>query len=1448
MDFAVPAEPLRRGLAACIGTALLLCPTHGSAADVSADFRSELKQLRQTCVELDNTWHTMLRNLPDKGKSLTTVDLALKSLLTGKDLHIRIYCADGKPFRAMGWSPEWNQSEHAVKIDGLDITETEEAGRRLTTSIAVRLLWDGWVPMDSKDWAAWFTITCTIDGTELNGTYSAFTPEEQTSQLPKARGRVTGTLVAYSASTKRPAAIPEPKISGWDPYLAYRNARRRVQYAENRYQDIRAVAMAMTAGLPYRRAHECAVPARPRYDDYDPPSVARAKKIGKGKARVTLDDIEDDMDLGGLDDEPPKKEVSPAAKDPKTPRALAELRDMSKRAATLLALVKAYNKTATRKPFPLSNGDDPGDPLFHPWYKTLTPLAPNKKGTLVLPADAGAKGKQNWAAVSNWRLLGPFPLGEWYGFDDLRAPNKPNTYRDWTSLVPGLPEVVAHAGSAFTCDMFPSSRKGSRRCSAGGRKLTWKPIKPYNDFGGIAPPYLAARNPFYGRCLQPPGYNKDAGMDMAAFLFESEIRAPKDMELWTAIGMQARGMVWINGKLLWAGPADWKRGWLLGGSMRPPENRAEAVALLKVPFKKGENKLRFRLENGFCSSFFWARICTRGAPAEKARAKALFDTIANARKSLKPAVTGYQLRGDQTGVFTDSHPPIAWNLKKRHNIKWYTPLPYWSNGSPVLSKDRVFVPVEPDRLFCLDKETGKILWERRCGAYEILPEPERKKAHQLYDAWWAAVQERAKVPASMMRQPKWIRNSHMYYWEEQKKAAAEKNEREGASPEMIALLDKKAELEANPDPQAVQDELTKLLQQIEKLKAKELKNDPEFIKAQKIDDALRTTNGALIKFMNDRFGVSKLGGYWYDYDGYQFSTPITDGKHVWVKTGFGALACFDMDGKKKYIVRHGGTGSGSATIPSPMLVDGKIIIPLVRRDPGKTRGKGRNHVTVAFDAETGKELWSAPHLKCGWGAGTHVAMRLTNGKDSMAVVVSNGGTVIRTDDGKVLVESIGAMNDAVTMTVADDVLIFTATPPMSAVRLIMVDRDTVSFRPLWRRADSSQYQTAVAADGILFTFRGGSAGVRSVAGERWAALTRTRVTDGYRLNALPLFRKAGNFWSTTTASRDYVYHYGGDNLFSGAGSKQPMTMAVVERGESGDLLALNAVQRSYSGPAMEGNRLYMRGYQGIFCAEYTGATGKAYEARHIAQTLLDQIPADPPADRPVEDTTPSGYGSSKSRPQLDSGFAPGFWYFAGPFPANGKLPLPKEILKRGSWAADGTAKGAGWKLVGLTRKNLPGNNAYRWEVCGENFTLIDRQRRRVVDLARVVKLQPNTVYYLHAELNNSYDGTVLFEQTTPGVKCWFNGVEIAGGDRLRVRKSDSATRSNTLTLEIATGNDVPNELLISPRFWNCSNPKAEAAEWLNFIRKHKPRLQRVIALAPDSTEAGRAAAALKQAH
>ena len=85
-----------------------------------------------------------------------------------------------------------------------------------------------------------------------------------------------------------------------------------------------------------------------------------------------------------------------------------------------------------------------------------------------------------------------------------------------------------------------------------------------------------------------------------------------------------------------------------------------------------------------------------------------------------PAPVGW--RTDGTGANSSVRPPVEWSNEA--NILWATPMASWSNSSPIIVGDRLFVCSEPTSLVCLRLTDGKILWQKDNSTLELLPSAE----------------------------------------------------------------------------------------------------------------------------------------------------------------------------------------------------------------------------------------------------------------------------------------------------------------------------------------------------------------------------------------------------------------------------------------------------------------------------------------------------------------------------------------------------------------------------------------------------------------------------------------------------------------------------------------------------------------------------------------------------
>ena len=122
-------------------------------------------------------------------------------------------------------------------------------------------------------------------------------------------------------------------------------------------------------------------------------------------------------------------------------------------------------------------------------------------------------------------------------------------------------------------------------------------------------------------------------------------------------------------------------------------------------------------------------------------------------------------------------------------------------------------------------------------------------------------------------------------------------------------------------------------------------------------------------------------------------TPVCDGQFVYAVFGTGIVACYDMQGERKWIQHFNlkpATEYGRAT--SPVLVGGKLLVTL--------------SYLIAIDTETGKQVWqnkAVPELY-----GTPIAVKI----DGADAVVMPSGQVVRVQDGKILAAGLGGLNFA----------------------------------------------------------------------------------------------------------------------------------------------------------------------------------------------------------------------------------------------------------------------------------------------------------------------------------------------------------------------------------------------------------------------------------------------------
>jgi outer membrane protein assembly factor BamB len=258
------------------------------------------------------------------------------------------------------------------------------------------------------------------------------------------------------------------------------------------------------------------------------------------------------------------------------------------------------------------------------------------------------------------------------------------------------------------------------------------------------------------------------------------------------------------------------------------------------------------------------------------------------------------------------------------NVVWCTSMPGYGVSHPVPLGRRIFICSEPATLLCLDRRNGTILWQKTSSYSELEIEPDAR--------------ERLKDELAV---------------------TAELNKRQSAIQKEMDTLRGALVKEKTPK-EDIEPKLKPFHMRIEELKKEKLKLKLAVLYTQP--------------------GIHSVAGY-------SAPTPVTDGKEVFVAFGNGLVACYDLDGNRKWLKLIEHSNAAYAHAGSPILVAGRLLI----------------HFTdlVALDPKTGNEVWRLKHPT---SHGTPLATRIGD----VDVVLTPRGALVRARDGKLLADRLGS--------------------------------------------------------------------------------------------------------------------------------------------------------------------------------------------------------------------------------------------------------------------------------------------------------------------------------------------------------------------------------------------------------------------------------------------------------
>jgi hypothetical protein len=1204
-------------------------------------------------------------------------------------------------------------------------------------------------------------ITAAIAGGKIEGTYltAGVAPLPDTpwtdhtsdgqgwridsSPVPARQGAVSGTTRLAAMSPAVPQAPRSDLEEQWSA-----GAARKACWLEAKavvaYRQIYACALAIDAGLALEHAWELSPSyaiERPEMKADKPapkPSPTpgkRPKPGGKGASPVTpkntdLPDIGQPKDPFG---DPDSAKRPDDAEDEK--KLLSLLRPVAAHVAAMRRIAQGYRPGGPALPVVVGNSPC-DDPTFGPWFGE-EPLTGTKDSPNAVSAQLSTPGPVEWRRIAGWRFVGPFTA----------------TFRDCDA--PALPEVVPAWDLAEDGTSAYSAPATQPQAATGPALVKKDSTKDDDEEIPDVPPPEPSASQFSGlghthppTWLDPEKGGRALGIACMSYYGAADLTLADEKELWLGITVNDGGALWINDRLVWKSP------------MRRNPRSESQTWLLKARLVKGVNRLVFRGDNHIDDTFLSVWVCARGGPQAPDVARKQQEKVARAYESTPPS-TARGWRGDWTGKFAPTAPPVAWDVEKGINVLWRKKMDS-SHATPVIVGDRLFTCLEPHTLVCMNKNDGSILWQRNADIVEL------------------------RDPALR---------------EEAKKAREQADKAEA----QLAALG------------ATKDERIKAL-------------TATGLSAAQADERLRE----LGRLVNQRREILRKAGVsgpaWGLLTGHTISTPVTDGKHVWVKYNTGALACFDLDGNRKWMVDHGCSTGTNTHVPSPLLVAGRLIVML----PDAGFGTVFSYQTVTtivrgYDPQTGKLLWTARPAAgvCGEVTGTPVAMRLANGDETLDVIVTANGSVVRAQDGKILRMHLGTREKyGSPVTDGRNIVYITGPASKAAYELILRDRDQVGVRTLWHvyhpgvGYDSGNY--GLVHDGLLYAFG-------------WRLDILDAVTgDILAMRHEPLWIRPGRCYAPLALAGGHVYFADFGQFFA-----QPMGrhhgsgMSVAQTGRDGLILARNRVDLMTAGPCFEADRIYLRNHAYFTCLGYTGDEGRAFEAQAIARELLSQLFPDRPGSEPAialaARRAPGADAWQNFASMLWAKDIPDAWAMLGPVAHGQAQAVREELLKAELANISGNREGMTAGLVAgqKTCSVLHGYNAKTWKKDGR--------------LSFAGAGAGEGVHFFMSVVRNDFRRFLRVELDAPGTRLFIGGVEVRHNQVLDVPEGQIA-----LLLESAVPANVAENAGVKLRLWPSRGPDEDVADWQAGIKRRAEYLQNAVRLSPQSDAGRKAKAALEQ--
>ncbi len=862
------------------------------------------------------------------------------------------------------------------------------------------------------------------------------------------------------------------------------------------------------------------------------------------------------------------------------------------------------------------------------------------------------------------------------------------------------------------------------------------------------------------------------GVKRSFWFAHALLNSPREMDVWAEAKPRDAGQLWVNDRLAWVSELD------LDGVTLPK------VSVFRIHLKAGVNELVFRCrDDGINGSGTGFRLsfCTRGVPADAAT------VAARAAAASDGGGVTYNFRGNGTGSFpapSQGRPPLAWDVDKGVNVRWRTELPAFTHGYPVVFGDRIYVNSEPHVLYCLDKLTGAVIWKRASSLADLWPENERGPAEAAFD-------QLANIYGTKEADPE------VEKWRSERKTIEER----------------------------LRDECDKLKED----QKKKLQDEADALSA-KIDE--RT--GAKLpgwSILRKRQVGGKTSN---DYTGYAMATPAIDAKNIVVRYATGAVACYDHDGNRKWLVDTL-LNNALACAHSPVVIGDRVVVGgniekrlklkptplLIETSKQPLNPEESYHCVVALDLATGKEVWEGTaKASIGYSGapGSLRALRL-KGPDGPFDVVLSWHSAWRASDGLLLNSGTGtppgyqAWTSGNRVWTGGIVAEFWGESP-----------DQLGLRFLRKGGGGG----VLAHDGFLY----GSAKTHLVGGKTsppWVGAMKYDPVDGSKLwEQMPIIETGAMDYVPPSLCGDYLYvtqGYCDGNPYN----PKKAEVAVVRIGQLPMVIGRSFFDApTFSGPVFDQDRMYVRTKRSLTCFQTTTDEGRQLEYDVSVKELFDscvQLPTivpqeDLPTLPPVAGfVPPEGVPVAKAYESV----GPPAWLVAGPFTGGTAAehfaalggPAAAQLVP-GTKVGEATCQALDAKLVasssGLSK------DLYNRDVWNS---------RSAIDLTTLSGNKGSQIWYFYSVIEGTRPQALRYSNPMAGCTAWLAGKELKHDQiiRLGIGYYPLLVRVPVPKLPpFATG----RKMTVSPNFVEVKDPSEELEKWRAQIRPFRARLEEAV--------------------